>query len=448
MIEIGSAEQIEIIEISIRSERFLADKRLYVAGEKNEAPVGVTLEIFEDIWMPYLTGNLVVHDDNNIYGLVEISGTERVHVRFKSPAADSEIEKIFIVSSLDRAVKVNDNVTHLLLELIEDHGYFDGLSVINKSYNGTGDVIIQKILEDNTNKQIRVDTFKSPSQKDMRYIVPWQTPYTAINTIVNFITTDNSMPYFFYSSLVSKELILTDLESILEKEAFNKARPFLYSRSGITQDDPLNQVFGIASYDAKFMHETFHLARRGAIGSSYESVDTLSGVNIPGRIDMKEQYKELNNADIINLNVDKFPIDDRFRVDGEESKSITEYNSKKYATMSAVPYDDINSLTPDYLTTRQIAVKNNFLKHLVDNSFTVVVPGLVFAVNNLDRAVGSQIKINIVKEHISETDSIENDERRSGTFVMLAKKHVFNILDSTHNVVLKVGRITEPRRIS
>lgn len=450
MSEIVSAEQIEIIEVSIRSERFLEGKSLFLSGVENDASVGVELEIYENIYMPYLTGNLLIQDDNDIYRVAEIKGTERVHVRFRSPGSDLQLEKVFIISNVQKSIKVNDQMSQLLLELVEDHGYFNELNMINKSYNGTGVEIIEKILSDNTNKKIRQNYFKQPFQKSLRYIVPWQTPYAAISTIVNFITTENSMPYFFFSTLTSDNLILTDMESILQRQPFNEGiRAFTYSQSHLSRSSTLEDAaFNIINFQAENLNDTLAMARTGAIGASFENVDTLSSENQDIRVDMSQEYEKLSDAGLISLIDNKFPIDMKFRVDENEEKIITEYNSKRYSVLSHTPYDTINGLLPDYLTSRQIVIKNNYLKYLADNSYSITVPGLVFAVRDVDRSVGHQINIDILKEGNTGQDSQVQDERRSGTFIMIAKKHVFNLVADTHNAVIKVGRITEPRRIN
>ena len=62
---IVAADQIEIKEIAIRSEKFQTGKKLYVAGE-DQTPVAVALDIFENIYYPYLTGYLYMADDNDV----------------------------------------------------------------------------------------------------------------------------------------------------------------------------------------------------------------------------------------------------------------------------------------------------------------------------------------------------------------------------------------------
>ena len=113
-----SAEQIEILEVSISSERFLEDKKLFLSGSENDGSVGVELQIYENIYMPYLTGYLLVQDDNDLYRVAEIKGTERVNVRFRSPGSDADIEKVFIITNVQKSIKVNDQLSQLLFEII------------------------------------------------------------------------------------------------------------------------------------------------------------------------------------------------------------------------------------------------------------------------------------------------------------------------------------------
>ena len=178
--KITSADQVDIYKISIGSERFQDGKELFIAGSKNHTPIVAELNIYENIFMPYLTGTIVMIDDNNIVKDLGIKGTERLYVVFKSPKTDTQIEKTFVISSIRRQIKTNEQRSLLILELIEQHGYFNELELINKSYTGNSVEIAQKILEDNSTMKIEDrSNYKIPEMLNgyMRYIVPWQTPY-------------------------------------------------------------------------------------------------------------------------------------------------------------------------------------------------------------------------------------------------------------------------------
>jgi len=444
----SQAEQIKILEVSIRSERFVDGKKLLVAGDG--AGVGVELVIYENIYMPYLTGAILIQDDNNFYGEIGINGTERLVVRMQTPGAIEEIEKTFVLSTVQKQIKVNDQLSQLLFTLTEDHGYFNELQLINKSYNGTGSEIIQKILEDNTNKSIKPDYHLAPAQGKFRYIVPWQSAYQAIHTVLNYMTTDNFLPYFLFSSITSDNLILTDLESILKREPFTRPlkQAFSYAVNKKEENSIIEKAFNIVEINSSEMNDTLSLAKMGAVGASGQSIDTTSGSATDFRIDMKQQYNFLNDANVISLKEDNYPIDDLFRVDTQPNTPITDLDSKRYSIMASLPYDNINGLVSDNNASQQIVIKNNYIKLLANNAFEITVPGFAFGVKHTNRSVGHTVDIAVLKEGNDVMDNANQvDPRRSGTFVMLAKKHVFNLVEESHNVVVNVGRITEPKRI-
>lgn len=445
---IVAADQIEIKEIAIRSEKFQDGKKLYVAGE-DQTPVAVALDIFENIYYPYLTGYLYMVDDNDVIRTIEARGTERLDVVLRSPGATTFIEKTFIISSMPKSVKINDTSSHLLLELTEDHGYFNEIQKINKSYKGTGPEIIKKIVEDNTNKKLELGYYQDVDQPELRYIVPWQSSYQAVNTVLRNITTPSYLPYFFFSTLSSKNLILADLETIMLRPAFNKdIRPYTYSRAGLDKNATIEEIaFNIGRIQTDHTNDTLTMAKKGALGSYVETLDSLTGQPDDSRIDMREEFRRVifDNPEIFQ-DFD-IPIDRFFRVDDQPIDLITDYNSKIFSLIANSPYkDNFNGLASDNLSILKILIKNNFIRHLGNNSFNIFVPGIAFGIDKLDRSVGSQINIRIQKDGAGDGPN-PYDERRSGDYVMMSKRHMFDIIDNTHNVVMRIGRIAEPKRI-
>jgi hypothetical protein len=443
-----AADQIEIKEIAIRSEKFQTGKKLYVAGE-DQTPVAVALDIFENIYYPYLTGYLYMADDNDVVRTIQARGTERLDVVLRSPGATTFIEKTFIISSMPKSVKVNDTTSHLLLELTEDHGYFNEIQKINKAYKGTGPEIIKKIVEDNTTKKLELGYYQDVDQPELRYVVPWESSYEAINTVLSNITTPSYLPYFFFSTLSSNNLILADLETIIRRPAFNKdIRPYTYSRAGLNKNASLEEIaFNIGNIQTDHVNDTLTMAKKGALGSYVETLDSLTGQPSKSRIDMREEFRRVisDNPEVFQgLDI---PIDRFFRVDDKPIDLITDYNSKIFSSIACSPYKDFNGLASDNLSILKILIKNNFIRHMGNNSFNIFVPGLAFGIDKLDRSVGSQINIGILKDGAGDGPN-PYDERRSGDYIMMSKRHIFDIVDNTHNVVMRVGRIAEPKRLN
>ena len=133
-----------------------------VTDEIDIIQTSVELSMFEHISMPYLTGKLVLVDDFGLLDFPGIKGSEKIVIEFGYPASYiKNITKTFIIRSIASAETYNDFTNVFVFDLIEDIGYYDKVQKISKGYTGTGEQIIQSILQDNLG--IELDTNFSTS---------------------------------------------------------------------------------------------------------------------------------------------------------------------------------------------------------------------------------------------------------------------------------------------
>ena len=110
--EVQSAEDFSVDRIYITSERI----KQFI-DIKN---VAVELNIFENINMPYLTGSVLILDDNNIFNAIDFQGTERLNVELSIPVDGAPtISKTFIMNRIEKVHKSNDKTSMLLFNLID-----------------------------------------------------------------------------------------------------------------------------------------------------------------------------------------------------------------------------------------------------------------------------------------------------------------------------------------
>ena len=64
---------------------------------------------------------------------------------------------------------------------------------------------------------------------------------------------------------------------------------------------------------------------------------------------------------------------------------------------------------------------------------------MIFSTPSLKTTVGNIVDINILKSDDGNTE-LSNPER-SGSFLILRAKHVFNVLDGLHNVQMDVAKV-------
>jgi len=271
------------------------------------------------------------------------------------------------------------------------------------------------------------------------------------------MTTEKGLPYFCYSTLNQNNLVLTDLESILERGSFNPNRPLVYSRAQTSIDgaDAEDLAYTItAMYEAEKSHAHL-LARLGAYGSRLESVNVNSSKSDSRFISMEQQlanqiqqgvYKPVGERQPLNVfdNLTAIYNEEGFPKGG---KPLSEY----IGAVNFVVTGDTIDRTGDDKSVLSFAgqIKNEdhilkvvraaILRYFLFNFITIQMPGMIFSTPSLKTTVGNIVDINILKSDDGEVEL--SDPERSGSFLIFRTKHVFNVLDGLHNVQMDVAKV-------
>lgn len=155
------------------------------------SPQVIGIEIFEDIFSPFITGNLVIKDAQELSNLLPLIGEEILRIKFQTPS----LEKIhgydgeFMVVKMEDRFHSAERELIYVLHFISKEGVVDLNKKISKGFNGKVSDIALSILQDktilNTKKPCNVEettnttryvsNFWSPV-KNLRYLCE-----TAIN---------------------------------------------------------------------------------------------------------------------------------------------------------------------------------------------------------------------------------------------------------------------------
>lgn len=443
---ITSSEQLDLIGITMDSERF--NKPLSIAG------IVAEINVYEDLSKGYLTADMVLQDDQDFYRMVDIVGTEKVTLEFACPDEESagSIELNFVVEEIISNARNSNNISIISFHLIEDIKFYSDLTRFSKAYTGTGEQIITSIVKDKLGRELVIESESRSTQSVFRYIVPYQTPLNAIKTVLSKMTTESGMPFFFYSSIIDNKFYLTDLETILKTESFNVNRPFVYDQSNTIRDDLESQIVNIAAIKSTLSENTHEIAQNGAIGSNYESVNATTGQNFgPYHIDMQEHFELLKDLQILPKEQNFVAIDKEFVADpaGIDRSPITSYNSKITTKIITQPYKDAYGFNQEAFPgqERLSALRQSIFSHLLKNMYTINMPGLLFTVKNIKSCVGHQVAMDI-KRNDTDFGAVTIDEKRSGHFVILNKRHNFNIPSETHNISLGLSKLANRSSIA
>lgn len=443
-----TAEDFQLLEVTITSNRL--DPTTY-----NITPVTTEINIFESIDEFYLTGSIMFVDDNDIFSTVDFKGTERVKLRFKIPDPQApEIVKHFVVSGVTKTQKTNDFANVILLSIIEDHGYYGELKVFSKVYDGKGETIISSILNDQLYKTLYnrsdYETFRESYQSKFRYLVPYITPFQAIQNVLDKMTTRNGLPYYLYSSLNTDNLILSDLETMITRDPINLNRPFTYSQNQSNEPDNPSNIYQIYSIGDTNQEDTLLIGQLGALGAIYSNTDVSTGSTSETKYNViNDLYTTLKYDNIIR-STDDVLIDELFTPERRlnDTSAIPDLVSRRFHQVSGqtFPYDPaIKNWTEE---TKFESYKLRLFKHsvkqlMLKNAYQLLLPGIQFLTGNIQVSVGNQIDITILKNSSDPRTGVLTDPKRSGKFLITTKRHIFKTTPSVHTVVVGCTRISK-----
>lgn len=386
------------------------------------------LEIFESLDRPYLTGTLVLGDNNNLIQGVDILGGERVTVTLVGTSSTSEkIKKTFYIDEIMFSKKSGDHTEVVGFHLIEDICYISNLYNISRYYDDTSFNIIKKISEEYLGKEIGTST--TPKQSTS-VIIPNLEPLTAMKWITAGMSTNEGYPYYLFSTLTANKLGLFDLGTLISNESINDDFPFRNWQAAANSDIFKVGQRVIKDYRFEKSENLYKLINRGFIGAEYEFLDTLTNKKNNTTLDIIEDL-------IKPIATGLFPRDQRnptitpaFQ---HEGKSFNEYksvknvsiggsNAFKTATEFKTSYSE-NKTTAGYKSGVIAAAMHNILHK---TPLTIVVNGLEFIAAPGHHTIGNNVTIEFLKTQVNTTSNNDHlDTKKSGKYLIYATKHMF-----------------------
>ena len=407
--------------VRITSDKF--EDGVYADIEKSVTDI----EIFEHLDKPYLTGTLAFYDDQDLYNAIDFSGAEKITIHIRLPSAEEgKVEKTFVIEKVLKNIRNNDNVSVIVLHLIEQHAFESSLINVNKAYTGKPVNIIQTIIKDNLKREF--SEVIPDNQSEMRVIIPNLRPIEAAMWVRDRATTPYGLPYFFFSTLANTKLHIVSLEEILAAEydlgeyRYSQAAT-QYSASQSVEE----QSYIIQWFNAKNNDEILSFIQKGVVGAQYFYYDTMLGrPNSPINFDIVEELNKLKGNSIIKQEQSKLSYEDGYTLNGIpfnklKSRVITN-------VVSTNVFDDLYTYTEEPLRDkhRQKIIAEALRNFLVRNVMDVVLPGRNFLNSKYSSTIGNQIRLNFLKSDVNfkEADDLY-DKKKSGKYLIYALKHSF-----------------------
>lgn len=215
------------------------------------------IELFEDLFSPYMSGTITLNDSLNIAEVLPITGQEKLEIEFKTPVEQAEpVYKIFRVYKLDKhTVDQNGKGQKYTLHFISEGGLINYSQRCGYSVYGSVSEMVKTVVSKHFPDNIWKDRFQVETTKDnYSFVLPkTYTPYKAISWLstkaISSVAGDYS-PFLFYETFDGycfkslSSIIKTGSESSQDyyfiKEQLSSSDG---SPTSLSVDGPLSAIF-------------------------------------------------------------------------------------------------------------------------------------------------------------------------------------------------------------
>lgn len=436
----NQSQQYKITEASISADRL---------GNVYDVTTSIAeFNIFESLDKPYLTGSVAILDDKSLFDIIDFKGTERFTIRMASVTNDlnTVFERTFIMTSIEKSVKTNSNAnaSMILFTLIEEHAFVARAKKISKSFSGSIERILTKLIAREMGKDVDLSYLQGTNvvQSNLKGIIPNLTVLEALQWLVGRATTETGAPFFAYASMHDDNVRLGNLDVMLQQSPWNNRLPYTYNPSNVSLADgqsEFEKTFIIKSIRTAKMSNTLKLIEQGAVSSNYANTNLNTGQIFSQPYSIRKTLEEMNKREIIGKNQNVFDGD--FFLDGQQ---IDLYESRRFHTVtSSGTYGRNKSYHDEFDETMfRKKIESPSLKgHLYKNMINVVVEGAGFIIAKA--TVGDVVRMNIINDNVeTKKNADENtalDKRYSGNFVIYDTRHTFQ--GTQHTISMNVCKL-------
>ena len=406
-------------------------------------PVDITfattdIDIYEHIDLPFLTATVILIDEMNFFERIDIIGGEKIKIDLKSgrgqaPQEDDtkvkNIIKDFIVTSVKATARGVDNRSQTIaLSLIEDIGFNSNLKNLNKMYKGKCSDIINKIVPTLGRK---VDT-EAKDIQNLKVIIPNMSPLDACSWLNNRATTAEGYPFFFYSTLVDKNLQFNDLGTLLlDRQAVNEekvdgeAPPFRYSKPLAQSTDPAALTV-VSSYTHRDVENLYNIIMKGSIGSKQNFINSSGSKAISNQTFDFDVSKDTLDAFSAKLpgKQKRVLYDKKLNFNTEKSRVIAQFGgSNSHRTTKSrqfdLSYSECSNLA-DYKNTTKAAA---YLDFMHKSPLVFSMNGIDFMDGNYNTTLGRKIRVEFLPTDQYDLESTV-DSKLSGEYLIMGTQHV------------------------
>ena len=387
------------------------------------------INIFEDIWKNFITGNILIKDANNLFRNFPIIGQEYLRMKIGSkPHSGKALELIFRIHGTSEVGQSKEGVVVYSLNFCSPEMERDQYSKIPHTYKGTAEEIVGDILGESGNRE----SDKLGIDKDRKYL-NWEfsngteivispsnkSPVETINMVAakTVADDDKGCTFVFFESITGSFNFLC-VENLVKQKP---STTYILRQADVWKQDEDKQrnleldSVRIEEFVVQRPMNVMQARLSGMLGSRSMIIDISKRKVDTYEYDYFEDFVERKENKLEGLSSfpTYFPV-----ADLQTEKLPNEYKNARFNVSFDSSYVHNNNTGFD--TRKTVPRRSAILNQYSTIKVNIKVAG------NLYRKVGEVVNLIIPSVASDEIDGNRKDTKLSGKYLVTAIRHSFS----------------------
>ena len=433
--------------------------------------LAVSIDIFEGIDNPFLSGRISILDGMGIFRKYKIFGQEHITIRYRTKQGVGEFtEGDFAVEKAFRVYKITDMLNHdsrytYVLHICEPKLFTVTQTRLSKVLRGSySEILLQTLLKDAQFEELpennSIEFWEESLPENQQIVCPNWTIRRLIDYIKDSANLGENAVYknsmFFYQSLVGgfrfmslNKMISGDMDFVLPFSS--EPRNQKIESENVDVDDPTDGInTQILNFEIQKKGDTLHGMTTGAYASRLKTYDPIRKLEKDVVFDLGENYDKkgknhMSGFPTVRLNDDIIVHQAEESLTAEEdityseigaeqpmnkifdAKHIYRVNHTNAFSDSAILNDTSQFIGNEYLDSGLLE-RNSMLHHLSSHVYKVTIP------IRSDLSAGMVVTLRLPGGAIEQNEVDELDDQR---FLITKIHHIVSPLSGDGTMVLQ-----------
>lgn len=377
------------------------------------------VEIFEDIYTPYVYCNLVVIDYNKLASGLPLIGEEYFAITFRSEGGRPINYLFYMYQQDDGVIMPNNKAQGYVLHGMTLERAFDNTATVSGAYKNSYATIAGQIYDDHIKQHTEIEFEFEPSKSIARYIVPQLSPLQAINYCMHKAVPNSGVysPYTFFRN--SRGYNFTSYNYLFQRAGnLSENVVHVYGRPSPNPQNDEDGTSGgaptrndIISFEPQGKYNTLNKIDRGTYNSSSFSFDLTTKQFV-----LRKQFNLSENKHKFQLGGSGEFNTERFLKTFNNTRCFVDYRPVDFSI-------ETEGASVDFLPDA-IGEMTSYVGLFAQQQAGILMYG------DSNYTAGQAITIQVYKP-TDQNMTAERDDTHSGTYLLSRVKHT--ILFDTQN---------------